>query len=98
MSFRGDSLINLYRDSEKLDLKLAFDTGTYETHVGGGYLNPSEADFTAANRRMEQVLKAKGYEYHYDEYPEGHTWGNWRQHLFDILPWFFSGHETLSKQ
>lgn len=96
-SFLGDSLIKLYQDSEKLDLKLAFDIGTYETHVGGGYLNPDEADFTAANRRMEQTLKAKGYEYHYREYPEGHTWGNWRQHLIDILPWFYDVSQAAHK-
>ena len=75
--------------SEKLNLKLALDCGTYETRVGGGYLAASEGDFTAANRRMQATLQDKGYEIHYQEYPEGHTWGNWRQHLVDVLPWFF---------
>lgn len=89
MSFKNDSLIGLYRESEKLELKLALDCGTYETQVGGGMLPTAENDFLAANRRMAATLVEKGYEINYREYPEGHTWGNWRQHLVDVLPWFF---------
>lgn len=94
VSFRGDSLINLFKDSDKLQLKLALDCGTYETQIGGSV--SSEADFTAANRRLKMILEAKGYDIHYREYPEGHTWGNWRKHLVDILPWFF-GSNTMDQ-
>ncbi len=89
VSFKSDSLIHLYRRSEQLPLKLALDTGTYEWCIGGDWIPPDEQDFTAANRRMHEVLKSKGYELAYAEYPEGHTWGNWREHQFQRLPWFF---------
>jgi len=95
MSFKNDSLISMFEASAKLDLKLALDCGTYETQVGGGALPSMENDFLAANRRMKATLLNKGYDIHYSEFPEGHTWGNWRQHLTDILPWFFgSGKPT----
>jgi enterochelin esterase-like enzyme len=38
---------------------------------------------------MQEVLKKKNYDFVYREYPEGHTWGNWRRHLIDALIHFF---------
>ena len=63
--------------------------GTYETVVGAGLLPEAERDFLAANRRLRDALTARGYEFVYAEYPEGHTWGNWRAHLVGALRHFF---------
>ncbi len=91
LSFRGDSLIGLYRDTPKRPLRLYVDVGTYEENVGASFLPAAETNFTAGNRRFEKALAAQGYDFIYREYPEGHTWGNWRRHLIDALVWFFPG-------
>jgi enterochelin esterase-like enzyme len=38
---------------------------------------------------MKDALAEKGYDFVYKEYPEGHTWGNWRRHLIDALIHFY---------
>ena len=43
----------------------------------------------AVGGRLRDALAAKGYDFVYAEYPQGHTWGNWRAHLLDALPHFF---------
>ncbi|MEM9865859.1 MAG: alpha/beta hydrolase-fold protein, partial [Myxococcota bacterium] len=70
-------------------IRLCVDIGTYETTVGPGMLPAAETDFLAANRRLRTVLAERGYDFVYAEYPEGHTWGNWRAHLIEGLRYFF---------
>lgn len=89
-SFNKDQLINSYRSSDKKNIKLYVDSGLYERSVGVSFLPKEETDFLMANRRFKKVLEDKGYEFVYKEYPEGHTWGNWRRHLIDALIYFFS--------
>ncbi len=91
LSFNQDKLINLYRASEKKDLRLYVDVGIYEERVGASFLPADETNFLAANRRFVPVLQERDYDFVYREYPEGHTWGNWRRHLIDALMWFFPG-------
>jgi enterochelin esterase family protein len=88
-SFSRDSLINLFRSSERKPLNLYIDIGTYEKNVGASFLPAGETNFTEGNRRLKQVLEEKGYDFIYHEYHEGHTWGNWRRHLIDALIYFF---------
>ncbi len=88
-SFNDDRLIRLIKDSERKAVNLYFDIGTYERKVGAGFLPATELDFTSGNRRMQNVLSDKGYQFVYREYFEGHTWGNWRRHLIDALIYFF---------
>lgn len=88
-SFDNDCLINAYRLSELKPIRLFIDIGTYEKVVGADMLPEDETDFLAANRRFEKVLREKGYDFVYREYPEGHTWGNWRAHMADALIHFF---------
>jgi enterochelin esterase family protein len=38
---------------------------------------------------MRAALDSAGYDLIYREYPEGHTWGNWRTHLIEALKHFF---------
>jgi len=89
VSFRGDSLIKLYRETSRRPIRLYVDVGTYEENVGASFLPTAETNFTEGNRRFNKVLREAGYDFVYREYPEGHTWGNWRRHLIDALIWFF---------
>jgi enterochelin esterase-like enzyme len=88
-SFRSDRLIRLMDTDDPPPIRLYVDVGTYERQVGAGLLPPAETDFLAANRRLRDVLATRGYDFAYAEYPEGHTWGNWRAHLIDALRHFF---------
>jgi enterochelin esterase family protein len=88
-SFQGDKLINLYRSSEKKPIRLYVDIGIYEKNVGADMLPKEETDFLSANRRLRDVLNNRSYDFVYQEYPEGHTWGNWRRHMIDALIHFF---------
>ncbi|MEM1041668.1 MAG: alpha/beta hydrolase-fold protein [Bacteroidota bacterium] len=88
-SFQGDRMIRLIASAPPAPVRLYVDVGTYETTVGVGLLPDGERDFTAANRRLRDALTKRGYDFVYAEYPEGHTWGNWRAHLMDGLRRFF---------
>ncbi|MBC8043114.1 MAG: T9SS type A sorting domain-containing protein [Rhizobacter sp.] len=35
------------------------------------------------------VLQQKGYPYKYKEWNDGHSWGNWREHIDESLEYFF---------
>jgi enterochelin esterase-like enzyme len=87
-SFRNQRLIRLMDTDDPPPIRLYVDIGTYERNVASGLLPEAETDFLAANRRLRDVLAARGYDFAYAEYPEGHTWGNWRAHLIDALRHF----------
>jgi len=89
VSFRNDQLIELFRQAEVKPILLYVDVGWYERKVGANFLPEAEMDFLTANRRFRDVLEQKGYSFIYREYPEGHTWGNWRRHLIDALNHYF---------
>ncbi len=42
-------------------------------------------------RRLRDVLEVKGHALRYVETSDGHSWGNWRGVLDDMLVYFF-GH------
>lgn len=88
-SFQNDRLINAFRESDRKPIRLYVDIGHFERFVGGMFLPAAETDFLAGNRRLRDALTAKNYDVVYREYPEGHTWGNWRRHLIDGLIHFF---------
>lgn len=88
-SFNSDRLIDAYRSAGQKPVRLYVDVGTYEKVVGFGMLPTEETDFLSANRRFEEVLSSRRYDFVYREYPEGHTWGNWRRHMADALIHFF---------
>ncbi|MDX1418443.1 MAG: alpha/beta hydrolase-fold protein [Rubricoccaceae bacterium] len=88
-SFQDGRMIRLVEEEPPAPIRLWVDVGTYERVVGAGLLPEAERDFLAANRRLRDALAAKGYDAVYREYPQGHTWGNWRAHLLDALPHFF---------
>ncbi len=66
--------------SPKLPLRFWMDAGVFEVDsrgTGGGILEPS--------RQMRDVLLAKGYEVHYQQFNSGHDYLNWRGTLADGL-------------
>jgi enterochelin esterase-like enzyme len=50
-------------------------------------------DLTAENRSMRDILAERGYEFCYQEFNEGHSWGNWRAHIDDMLIFFWGRRE-----
>jgi enterochelin esterase family protein len=54
-------------------------------------------DYDVENtRRLRDVLQAKGYEFEYLEANDGHSWGNWRNMLDDmVVSLFGADHESL---
>jgi enterochelin esterase-like enzyme len=68
-----------------LPLRLYLDLGTYDIAV----LQPMV-------RSLVSTLYAHGYDYRYQEYHEGHSWGNWRAHIDNALEMFFPGDSAVS--
>jgi enterochelin esterase-like enzyme len=88
-SFDRDRIIELFKDSSIKPVRLFIDIGIYERNVAAQILPATETDFLSANRRMRDGLSDKGYDFIYREFPEGHTWGNWRRRLIDALGYFY---------
>jgi len=75
----GGWLAKQFIQSPKLPLKFYLDAGVFEASLGGfiGILD--------ASRHMRDVLLAKGYEVHYQEFIGGHDYLSWRGTLADGL-------------
>jgi enterochelin esterase family protein len=57
---------------------------------GRFFVSQGTFDYDVANtRRLRQVLAAKAYPHRYIEVNDGHSWGNWRTVLDDMLVYFF---------
>jgi len=69
-------LSKLYKDNDKLPLKIFMSIGT-------------KKDNTRAGRKYHRVLKNKGYDINYIEVPFGHEWRNWKPLMDDMLLTFF---------
>lgn len=65
---------------EKIEFYL--DCGRYEGAIKG-------SDFFKLNKSFAEMLRAKGYNVQWQEFNEGHSWGNWRAHIDDVLKNFF---------
>ena len=65
------------------------DAGAYELDMtGGGVLVP--------NRHLRDVLRARGYEVRYQEFPGDHDYINWRGTLADGLIALFGDPSKLA--
>lgn len=89
LSRKKDWIIRELEKSSRKKIKFYLDCGTYETNVGLIFGN-----FTEGNRRMREILQKRGYEHVYQEFHEGHNWGNWCSRISSILETFFGRHET----
>ncbi|MFZ0388931.1 MAG: alpha/beta hydrolase-fold protein, partial [Calditrichia bacterium] len=72
-----------FQNSPALDLRFYLDIGTYDIPL----LIPRVQNFV-------QVLQNKGYDYEYQIWHQGHSWGNWRAHMDNALEKFFPGNAT----
>jgi enterochelin esterase family protein len=75
-----------FQNSPRLSLKLYLDLGTYDI-----------AQLIPLVRSFIPILQSKGYVYRYEEYHEGHSWGNWRAHIDNALEMFFPASPTRVK-
>jgi len=66
----------------KIPVRFYLDVGTYDVSFSG-------STFLELNRGFRDTLLSKGYNVTYAEYHEGHSWGNWRAHIDDILKTLF---------
>jgi enterochelin esterase-like enzyme len=69
-------IYRLVRQKETLPLKIWLGSGV------------PKWDFDA--NRMADILREKGYEMRFTEVNQGHSWGQWRDQLSDILTYFFA--------
>ncbi|MCF6269406.1 MAG: T9SS type A sorting domain-containing protein [Melioribacteraceae bacterium] len=76
---------NMIVDGEKKDIKFAGSWGTYEG------LDENMNNFRTA-------ITAKGYSFDWAEYPEGHSWGQWRANIDLILEAIFPYGFTSTKK
>lgn len=72
------SISSGFQSNPRLDLKLYLDLGTYDI-----------PQLIPLVRNFIPILQTKGYIYQYNEYHEGHSWGNWRAHIDNALEMFF---------
>ncbi|MEM9325743.1 MAG: alpha/beta hydrolase-fold protein [Bacteroidota bacterium] len=56
-----------------------------DIYLSTGTVNDKARD----TRRLKRILEEKGYEFKYQEVPEGHNWKNWKPLLDDILLHFY---------
>ena len=70
-------LIRPFVTTPKLPIRLCLEAGLFETNTHG--------DILPQNRRLRDVLEAKGYSVVYSEFAGGHAYENWRDSLADGL-------------
>ena len=70
-------LQEIYKNLPKLPLKIFMSTGTVN-------------DGEMLTRMVKDMFEKNGYEIMYKEVSEGHSWGNWRALIDDMLIYFWS--------
>ena len=75
-------LIREYAAAPARNLKFFLEAGLFENDVVG-----VGGQILEHNRHLRDVLRAKGYEVHYHEFPGGHDRMNWRASFPDALIW-----------
>ncbi len=73
-----DEISTTFAEGPILNLDLYIDIGTYDIDV----LIPLVHNF-------RDILDERGYPYVFNEWNDGHSWGNWRAHIDNSLNYFF---------
>lgn len=73
----GGRILDLYRESEPLELRMFMSWGSFH-------------DFGENTEQMLDILRGKGYELATELRNEGHSWGQWRALLDEILLYFWA--------
>jgi enterochelin esterase family protein len=83
---QSSTITDLFRtpvqNGPKVQARFYLDVGTYDLAFSG-------STFLDLNRGFRDLLFSKGYSAAYAEYHEGHSWGNWRAHIDDLLKALF---------
>ena len=66
------------KNDKKAEIEFYFDIGKYDI-----------PELIPLARKLKNVLERKGYRYHFFQWNEGHSWGNWSGHLRLPLMQFF---------
>lgn len=69
-----------YASQPRRDLRFFLEAGLFENDISG-----AGGQILEHNRHLRDVLNAKGYELHYQEFPGGHDYLQWRGSLADAL-------------
>ncbi|HEU0173939.1 MAG TPA: enterochelin esterase [Blastocatellia bacterium] len=77
---KSEWLTSQFKASPKLTVRFYLDVGLMETAS-----SPDSPDMLTVNRRMRDVLRAKGYQLFYQEFNGGHEYANWRGTFADGL-------------
>ena len=77
-----------YAEEARHPLRFHLNIGLYEE---GGRLFSDAPEQLGINRRMREVLDARGYALSYREYAGGHDWICWEQELPGALEWVLGG-------
>ena len=72
----GGAIIELFRESPRLDVDIFLSHGTFH-------------DFGKTTTEFLAILEENGYDYTRVVVNEGHSWGNWRALLDDVLITFW---------
>jgi enterochelin esterase family protein len=73
-SYISSELQSLAAAAQDTSLRFYIDVGAYDL-----------AGFPQTNRDWRNQLRGRGFKVKYAEFYEGHSWGNWRAHLDDVL-------------
>jgi enterochelin esterase family protein len=73
-------MVQQFLASPTLPVKFYLDAGTFEMDSAG-----EGGDILEASRHLRDVLRAKGYEVHYQQFVGGHDGLSWRGTLADGL-------------
>ncbi len=74
------AISSAYAQSPALPVRVYLDLGVYDITL----LVPLVQGF-------RDLLQTHGYDYLYQTFNEGHSWGSWRAHIDDALEFFFAG-------
>lgn len=86
-SYIMQSISSGFQSRQRLQLKFYLDLGTYDI-----------PQLIPLVRSFVPILQSKGYPYLYNEYHEGHSWGNWRAHIDNVLEFFFGTQPTRVRE
>lgn len=71
----SSEVAKFYADSSRKDIRFYYNHGTYED-LGVNWDN------------WNNIIDVQGYEYEWEKYHEGHSWGLWRATIDDLLLFF----------
>jgi len=81
IQINNQQIKTLFQSEETKPLKIYLDWGSFESLA---QYHPS----------FVNLLRSKGYRLTYRMYNEGHSWGNWRAHIDEILKYFWKTQVT----